>query len=127
MAHEQIPYRRTLARVASALDAVGVRYVVTGSMAAGFYGTPRMSADIDVLIEAHPGSSNGSGGHDRHVRAPDHVAVVLGSASFAFTSQSGEVAEAHLETGQALFVEGGEHSTKNTGSTKLRAVLLELK
>jgi hypothetical protein len=37
------------------------------------------------------------------------------------------VAEAQLEAGQALFVEGGEHSTKNTGSTKLRAVLLELK
>lgn len=52
MVDERTTFLRTLARVASAMDAIGVRYVVTGSMAAGFYGTPRMSADIDVLIDA---------------------------------------------------------------------------
>ncbi len=43
-----------MARVAEAMDAVGVPYVVTGSMAAGFYVMPRMSGDIDFLINPQP-------------------------------------------------------------------------
>lgn len=58
---------------------------------------------------------------------PDHIAVALAPARFAFTSAGGEVVEGQLETGQAMFVDGGEHSTKNTGDTELRAVLVELK
>ena len=49
---DRAAYLRVMARVASALDAVGVDYVVTGSMAAGFFGTPRFSADIDIVINA---------------------------------------------------------------------------
>lgn len=60
-------------------------------------------------------------------RHPDHIAVALAPARFAFTTGTGEVIEAQLEAGQAMFVDGGEHSTKNTGDTELRAVLVELR
>ena len=36
------------------MDAVGVPYVVKGSMAANFYVMPRMSGDIDFLINPQP-------------------------------------------------------------------------
>jgi predicted nucleotidyltransferase len=49
--NERDLFLATTSRVASALEAVGVRYVVTGSMAAGFFGTPRMSGDIDFVID----------------------------------------------------------------------------
>lgn len=58
---------------------------------------------------------------------PDHIAVALAPAKFVFTTESGEVIEGQLEAGQAMFVDGGGHSTKNTGDTELRAVLVELK
>ena len=39
-------------KLASArLDAAGIPYMVTGSMAANFYTTPRMTRDIDLVIE----------------------------------------------------------------------------
>ena len=44
-----------LALVAARLDAAGVAYMVTGSMAAGFYGQPRMTRDVDLVVELHPG------------------------------------------------------------------------
>ncbi len=39
-----------LALLVAALDAVGVEYFLTGSVAAGFYGNARMSNDLDVVI-----------------------------------------------------------------------------
>jgi hypothetical protein len=35
----------------AALEAVGVDYMLTGSVAAGFYGSARMSNDLDVVID----------------------------------------------------------------------------
>lgn len=35
----------------SRLEAAGIPYMLTGSMAANFYATPRMTRDIDVVIE----------------------------------------------------------------------------
>ena len=52
MADERGALLRTLAKIAEALDAVGVEYMVTGSVAAGFFSLPRTSADIDIVIDA---------------------------------------------------------------------------
>ena len=40
-----------LKSVTSRLEEAGIPYMVTGSMAANFYATPRMTRDIDVVIE----------------------------------------------------------------------------
>lgn len=37
--------------VTGRLDAEGIPYMVTGSMAVNYYGVPRMTRDIDVVIE----------------------------------------------------------------------------
>jgi hypothetical protein len=44
-----------LALVTSRLDAAGIAYMVTGSMAAGYYGQPRMTRDVDLVVEFHQG------------------------------------------------------------------------
>lgn len=43
---------RALAEFAQAVERAGLRYVVGGSVAAGFFGEPRSTLDIDILIEA---------------------------------------------------------------------------
>ncbi len=43
-----------LIRLAAALDSVGVSYMLTGSLAASFYVEPRMTRDIDVVIDPRP-------------------------------------------------------------------------
>lgn len=40
-----------LKSVTSSLQTVGIPYMVTGSMAANFYTTPRMTRDIDLVVE----------------------------------------------------------------------------
>lgn len=48
-----------LALVASRLDQAGIPYMVTGSMASGYYGQPRMTRDVDLVVElgsGHPES-----------------------------------------------------------------------
>lgn len=40
-----------LLRVTGLLDAAGVNYMVTGSIASAFYGEPRATRDIDLVIE----------------------------------------------------------------------------
>ncbi len=42
--------------VADRLDGAGIRYMVTGSMAMNYYAQPRMTRDIDVVIELATGS-----------------------------------------------------------------------
>lgn len=37
--------------VVGKLESAGIRYMVTGSIAANFYTTPRMTRDIDIIIE----------------------------------------------------------------------------
>jgi len=41
---------QTLQDVGSRLDALGLRWMVTGSMAMNHYATPRMTRDIDVVV-----------------------------------------------------------------------------
>jgi hypothetical protein len=40
--------------VAERLDAAGLRYMLTGSMAASYYAVPRMTRDIDLVVELSP-------------------------------------------------------------------------
>ncbi|MDF0644297.1 MAG: hypothetical protein P0111_09710 [Nitrospira sp.] len=40
-----------LKSVTARLDAAGIPYMVTGSMAANYYATPRMTRDIDLVVE----------------------------------------------------------------------------
>ncbi len=43
-------YQRVLGIVADRLDSAGIAYMVSGSTALGFYGRPRMTRDIDIVI-----------------------------------------------------------------------------
>jgi len=40
--------------VTGRLDAVGIAYMLTGSIAAGYYAQPRMTRDIDLVVELEP-------------------------------------------------------------------------
>ena len=40
-----------LKSVAARLGEAGIPYMVTGSMAANFYAVPRMTRDIDLVVE----------------------------------------------------------------------------
>ena len=40
--------------VTARLDAAGIPYMVTGSIAAGHYGQPRFTRDIDLVVELEP-------------------------------------------------------------------------
>jgi len=40
--------------IAARLDALGIHYMLTGSVAAGWYGQPRMTRDIDLVAVLHP-------------------------------------------------------------------------
>lgn len=44
--------------VTGRLDAVGLSYMITGSIAGGHYGQPRMTRDIDVVVEMEPADSS---------------------------------------------------------------------
>jgi hypothetical protein len=41
-----------LRRIAAALDAAGVPFMLTGSLAAAYHGVPRATLDIDLVIDA---------------------------------------------------------------------------
>ena len=43
-----------VARVTQALDRSGVPYMLTGSLASSFYGEPRSTRDLDVVIDPTP-------------------------------------------------------------------------
>jgi uncharacterized nucleotidyltransferase DUF6036 len=47
-------FPQTLQRVTTALDRAGVAYMLTGSFASAYYGAPRSTQDIDLVIEATP-------------------------------------------------------------------------
>lgn len=44
-------YLKFLALICTRLDSANLQYMVTGSMAFAFYATPRMTRDIDIIIE----------------------------------------------------------------------------
>jgi len=44
-----------LQRITTALEQSDVAYMLTGSFVSAYYGTPRSTQDIDVIVEATPG------------------------------------------------------------------------
>jgi hypothetical protein len=47
-------FPQVLLRVTTALDQAGVAYMLSGSFASAYYGTPRSTQDIDLVIVATP-------------------------------------------------------------------------
>jgi len=54
MALERQPEWTTLVLVISTLNRISIPYMLTGSLAKTFYATPRMTRDIDIVIELLP-------------------------------------------------------------------------
>ena len=48
-----------LQKITTALDQNNVAYMLTGSFASAFYGTPRSTQDIDIVVEATPAKLHG--------------------------------------------------------------------
>jgi hypothetical protein len=44
--------------VAGRLEAAGIAYMVTGSFAANYYAVPRMTRDIDLVVELSAGDAD---------------------------------------------------------------------
>ena len=44
--------------VATRLEKAGVAYMITGSVAANFYSVPRMTRDIDIVVEVKIGETD---------------------------------------------------------------------
>ncbi len=47
-------FLEVLQRITAALDRVGIAYMLTGSFASVYYGSPRSTQDIDLVIAANP-------------------------------------------------------------------------
>src|SRR2546422_749613 len=47
-----------LTMIAGRLEAAGIPYMVTGSFAANYYAVPRMTRDIDIVVELSAGDSD---------------------------------------------------------------------
>jgi len=47
-----------LTLVTGRLDAIGIAYMLTGSIAAGYYAQPRMTRDIDLVVEVAPADAD---------------------------------------------------------------------
>lgn len=52
--NEQLEF---LKAIATRLDSAGIAYMITGSMALALYAQPRMTRDIDLVVECHPKDS----------------------------------------------------------------------
>ena len=48
------PVARRYSDVFVALDAAGVRYVIVGGVAVNFYGFPRLTVDLDLVLDLRP-------------------------------------------------------------------------
>ena len=58
---------------------------------------------------------------------PDLVAVALTPCKVQFGMGDGQTVDMELQEGEAVFVEGQDHTAKNTGTAELRIILVELK
>ena len=70
---------------------------------------------------------NAPGGTLKMHSHPAHVVYFMGPGKAKFTNKDGKVTEAEVKAGEALWSEPVTHSVENTGSTPLRAVVVELK
>ncbi len=48
------PEQETLAKVLRQIEALGIPYMVAGSVASSYYGRPRMTHDVDVVLDPAP-------------------------------------------------------------------------
>jgi hypothetical protein len=48
---ERVDYQQTMERIMAILDRLGLRYHFTGGIAASFYGDPRFTQDLDLVIQ----------------------------------------------------------------------------
>jgi hypothetical protein len=48
-----------LQRITTALDRNNIAYMLTGSFASAYYGTPRSTQDIDIVVGASPAQLRG--------------------------------------------------------------------
>jgi len=58
---------------------------------------------------------------------PAHVVYFMDAGKAKFTSTDSKVTEAEVKAGEALWSEPVTHSVENTGTTPLRAIVVELK
>ena len=58
---------------------------------------------------------------------PDIVAYPLTGGKAKFTFPDGQSMDVELQPGEAMFMEGHNHTAENTGDTELHALLIELK
>jgi len=70
---------------------------------------------------------NPKGGTLKMHSHPAHVVYFLESGKAKFTNADGKVTEAEVKAGEALWSEPVTHRVENTGTTPLRAIVVELK
>ena len=70
--------RNLLVRLAGALNASGMPWMITGSKASSFYGEPRATQDIDIVIDPQP----------------DQLSALLGALKEGFYVSADEASEA---------------------------------
>ena len=71
--------------VAQRLDEAGIQYMVTGSMAVAFYAIPRMTRDVDLVVELSIGDA-------------DRLCAILASSDFYLDDGTVRDAVAHHGT-----------------------------
>ena len=59
-----------LKSVTGRLEAAGIPYMMTGSFAANYYAVPRMTRDIDLVVELDRKSTRLNSSHSRASRMP---------------------------------------------------------
>ncbi len=71
--------------------------------------------------------NNPPGGAQKMHSHPAHVVYFMDAGKAKFTGADGKVTEAAIKAGEALWSDPVTHSVQNTGTTPLRAVVVELK
>ncbi len=90
--------------------------------AAKFYKVVLENERVRVLeFRGKPGDKTEMHSH------PGHVAVATSDGKYKFTSLDGQIVEAELKAGQAMYMDAIEHTTEVTGTTEARAILVEVK
>jgi len=116
------------------------RYIATAAMGALLLGAVVALAQDPVKVD--PGKNklvlendrvrvyevkNPPGGTLKMHSHPAHVVYFLDAGKAKFTNADGKVTEAEVKAGGALWSEPVTHSVENTGTTPLRAIVVELK
>ncbi len=58
---------------------------------------------------------------------PDHVIYVLKNAKLKITVPGGQSSEIDLKTGQAIWMQSGQHAAENIGGPEANDLVVELK